>query len=208
VAVLGSVLIFVLGHSECGAVKAAIDQVEKGDITSGRHPAQSSTRSSPRSSRSRARRRTNLLDAATDENIKMAQAQLETVPILAEGSLRARSPWRVASTSSRAARCSISRREPRRPRSSQPVRARWPRPPVVEAPIRFLVPSSLIRLIPGIVSIVVPGAVDPATETTASSLSLELTHTPGNRGRDTVVPLRGGVAGASIVNASRSSTGS
>ena len=84
VAVLGSVLIFVLGHSECGAVKAAIDQVEKGDIPPGDIgavvdpivPAVNAVAGTPKE---------DLLDAATDENIKMAQAQLEAVPILAEG---------------------------------------------------------------------------------------------------------------------------
>jgi carbonic anhydrase len=83
VAVLGSVLIFVLGHTECGAVSAAIYQVDDGDVPPGDIgavvdpivPAVEAVAGTPKD---------DLLDAATDENIMMAQAQLRTVPILAE----------------------------------------------------------------------------------------------------------------------------
>lgn len=84
VEVLGSVLAFVLGHTECGAVKAAIDQVEKGDVPPGDIgavvdpivPAVEAVAGTPKD---------DLLDAATDENIKLAQASLEAVPIIADG---------------------------------------------------------------------------------------------------------------------------
>jgi len=84
VEVLGSVLIFVLGHTECGAVKAAIDQVEKGETPPGDIgavvdpivPAVEAVAGTPKD---------DLLDAATDENIQMAEAQLAAVPIIAEG---------------------------------------------------------------------------------------------------------------------------
>jgi carbonic anhydrase len=82
-AVLGSILFFVLGHTECGAVKSAIDQVETGETPPGDIgavvapivPAVEAVAGTPKG---------DLLDAATDENIKLAQAQLEAVPIIAE----------------------------------------------------------------------------------------------------------------------------
>jgi carbonic anhydrase len=81
--VVGSLVVFVLGHSECGAVKAAIDVETKGttlpgDIGAVVQPilpavqAVSGTTSG------------GLLEAATEENVKMAMESLGQVQIVAD----------------------------------------------------------------------------------------------------------------------------
>jgi carbonic anhydrase len=80
--VLGSVLVFVLGHSECGAVKAAID-VTKGATLPGDLnavvepiiPAVEAEKDKPEDE---------LLDASIDQNIAMAMAALSEADLLKE----------------------------------------------------------------------------------------------------------------------------
>jgi carbonic anhydrase len=83
VEVLGSVLMFVLGHSECGAVKSAIDVTTKGAMLPGDIgavvapiiPAVEAVQDQPQS---------DLLEAATEENIHLAIEALSQVPILSD----------------------------------------------------------------------------------------------------------------------------
>jgi carbonic anhydrase len=84
VEVLGSILVFVLGHSDCGAVKGAIDVVTKGAVLPGDIgavvtpiiPAVEAVKDTPKPE---------LLEAATDQNIHDTIAVLAAVPLLAEG---------------------------------------------------------------------------------------------------------------------------
>jgi carbonic anhydrase len=81
IAVLGSIVVFVLGHSDCGAVKGAIDTVTKGttfpgdigDVVAPIIPAVEQVKEVPKDE---------LLDAAIDKNIELAVAQLSEVAIL------------------------------------------------------------------------------------------------------------------------------
>jgi len=82
VEVLGTVLVFVLGHSECGAVKAAIDTVETGEVPPGDLeavvapivPAVEAVQGTPKDE---------MLEAATDQNILLTMEQLAGVELLA-----------------------------------------------------------------------------------------------------------------------------
>ncbi len=79
--VLESMLVFVLGHSQCGAVKGAIDVATKGTILPGTIgdltipilPAVESVKTVPEDQ---------LLELATRANIRLAVAQLSAVPII------------------------------------------------------------------------------------------------------------------------------
>jgi carbonic anhydrase len=82
-AVLNCKLIVVLGHQECGAVKAAIDQVTKGKAVPGHIPgvvdpivpAVQAVQTTPADQ---------LLEAATRENVRRTVAQLQSSqPVLA-----------------------------------------------------------------------------------------------------------------------------
>jgi carbonic anhydrase len=81
--VLGSLLVFVLGHTACGAVQAAIDVSTKGDSLPGRIgavaapivPAVEAVRDHPPDQ---------LLEAATRENIRRTMARLSEVPTLGD----------------------------------------------------------------------------------------------------------------------------
>jgi carbonic anhydrase len=81
VEVLGSLLVFVLGHSACGAVKAAIDVVTKGETFPGEIgavaapivPAVEAVKDQPKDQ---------LLEAATEENIRRTMALLSDTPFL------------------------------------------------------------------------------------------------------------------------------
>jgi carbonic anhydrase len=79
----GSVLLMVLGHTECGAVKAAVDVVGKGETLPGELnavvepivPAVQAVQSRPADQ---------IVDAAIDENVKLTQQGLAQVPTFAE----------------------------------------------------------------------------------------------------------------------------
>jgi carbonic anhydrase len=81
--VLNSSLLVVLGHDECGAVKAAIDVVTKGKSLPGDLgavaapiiPAVEAVKTVPAGQ---------LLDAAIEENVHLTVATLRAVPLLAE----------------------------------------------------------------------------------------------------------------------------
>ncbi len=81
VLVLGSILVFVLGHSECGAVKGAIDVSTKGATLPGSIgdlivpilPAVDQNKNVPKEQ---------LLEAATRSNVHLVIAQLSSVPII------------------------------------------------------------------------------------------------------------------------------
>jgi carbonic anhydrase len=83
VEVLGSLLVFVLGHSDCGAVKSAIDVVTKGAVLPGDIgavvepiiPAVKAVEDTPKPE---------LLEAATEQNIHDTMGVLTAVPLLAE----------------------------------------------------------------------------------------------------------------------------
>lgn len=83
VAVLGSVLVVVLGHDDCGAVKAAIDVVANGATLPGQLgsfvqpivPAVHDVRSEPAD---------RILDAAIHHNVQRAVADLGADPLLAD----------------------------------------------------------------------------------------------------------------------------
>lgn len=78
----GCVLLMVLGHSDCGAVKAAIDVVTKGatlpgdipDVVAPIVPAVQNVQNEPKDQ---------LLDAAIDENVRLQSALLSQNEILA-----------------------------------------------------------------------------------------------------------------------------
>jgi carbonic anhydrase len=80
---LGSLLVMVLGHDDCGAVKAAIDVVTNGatlpgqlpSVTQPILPAVQAVRSEPADK---------ILDAATRQNVRQAVAQLGADPLLAD----------------------------------------------------------------------------------------------------------------------------
>ena len=79
----GSVLLMVLGHTDCGAVKAAVDVVTKGDTLPGEldavtqpiEPAVKAVQTQPADQ---------ILDAAIDENVKLTQQALGQVPTFAD----------------------------------------------------------------------------------------------------------------------------
>lgn len=81
VLVLGSILAFVLGHSECGAVKGAIDVATKGTTLPGSIgdlivpilPSVDANKNLPKEQ---------LLEAATRSNVHLAMTQLSSVPII------------------------------------------------------------------------------------------------------------------------------
>ena len=83
VEVLGCVLVFVLGHSDCGAVKSAIDVATKGTELPGDIgavvapilPAVEAVKDTPKPK---------LLEAATEQNIHDTVGVLTVVPLLAE----------------------------------------------------------------------------------------------------------------------------
>lgn len=80
---LGSILVMVLGHDDCGAVKATIDVVTKGATLPGQLPsvtqpivaAVEAVRAEPTDK---------VLDAAIRENVRRAVAQLGADPLLAD----------------------------------------------------------------------------------------------------------------------------
>ena len=80
---LGSVLLMVLGHDDCGAVKAAVDVATKGKVLPGDLPsvaqpilpAVEAVRSQPADA---------LVDAAIQENVRRAVSSLGAVPLLAD----------------------------------------------------------------------------------------------------------------------------
>jgi carbonic anhydrase len=83
-AVLGSQLIMVLGHSECGAIKATIDVVENGTELPGHLPALA-TALRPGVEKAIAEKPANLLEAATAENVRFNVASLKAAtPIIAD----------------------------------------------------------------------------------------------------------------------------
>jgi carbonic anhydrase len=82
VEVLGSILVFVLGHSECGAVKAAID-VTKGATLPGDLPAVVAP-IIPAVEAVKDRPKDELLEAATEQNIHLALAALSGAGLLAD----------------------------------------------------------------------------------------------------------------------------
>ncbi len=79
----GSVLLMVLGHSDCGAVKAAIDVVTKGETLPGELnavvepivPAVQAVQSQPADQ---------IVDAAIDENVKLTQQGLGQISTFAD----------------------------------------------------------------------------------------------------------------------------
>jgi carbonic anhydrase len=79
----GSVLLMVLGHSDCGAVKAAIGVVTKGETLPGELnavvepivPAVEAVQSQPADQ---------IVDAAIDENVKLTQQALGQVPTFSD----------------------------------------------------------------------------------------------------------------------------
>ena len=81
--ILGSILLMVLGHDDCGAVKAAVDVATKGKTLPGDLnsvvqpilPAVDAVRSQPADA---------IVDAAIQENIRRTVAGLGAVPLLAE----------------------------------------------------------------------------------------------------------------------------
>jgi carbonic anhydrase len=73
--VLNTPLIMVLGHEECGAVKAAIDTATSGTVYPGELPAVQHTLSVPEAEQ---------LAAATEANVRNQVALLAAVPLLAE----------------------------------------------------------------------------------------------------------------------------
>jgi carbonic anhydrase len=83
VEVLGCVLVFVLGHSDCGAVKSAIDVATTGAVLPGDIgavvapilPAVEAVKETPKPK---------LLEAATEQNIHDTIGVLTAVPLLAE----------------------------------------------------------------------------------------------------------------------------
>jgi carbonic anhydrase len=82
VEVLGSILVFVLGHSECGAVKAAID-VTKGATLPGDLPAVVAP-IIPAVEAVKDRPKDELLEAATEQNIHLAMTALSAAGLLAD----------------------------------------------------------------------------------------------------------------------------
>ncbi|HEY8217179.1 MAG TPA: carbonic anhydrase [Acidimicrobiia bacterium] len=90
VEVLGSILVFVLGHSNCGAVKAAIDVATKGATLPGDLPAVVAP-IIPAVDAVKDRPKDELLEAATEENIRLTMEALSAVALLrdrvADGSL-------------------------------------------------------------------------------------------------------------------------
>jgi carbonic anhydrase len=81
--ILGSILLLVLGHDDCGAVKAAVDVVTKGKVLPGDLnsvvepilPAVEAVRSEPADA---------IVEAAIQANIRRAVAGLSAVPLLAD----------------------------------------------------------------------------------------------------------------------------
>jgi carbonic anhydrase len=81
--ILGSILLMVLGHDDCGAVKAAVDVATKGkalpgDLNSVAQPilpAVEAVRSEPADA---------IVDAAIQENLRRTVAGLGAVPLLAD----------------------------------------------------------------------------------------------------------------------------
>src|SRR2546421_10128212 len=79
----GSVLLMVLGHTDCGAVKATIDVVTKGESLPGEldavthpiEPAVQAVQSQPADQ---------ILDAAIHENVKLTQEGLGQIPTFAD----------------------------------------------------------------------------------------------------------------------------
>jgi carbonic anhydrase len=79
----GSVLLMVLGHTECGAVKAAVDVVTKGETLPGELnavvepivPAVQAVQSQPADQ---------IVDAAIDENVTLTQQSLGQIPTFAD----------------------------------------------------------------------------------------------------------------------------
>lgn len=79
----GSVLLMVLGHTDCGAVKAAIDVVTKGATPPGELPAVTQP-IEPAVQAVQGQPADQLLDAAIHENVKMTQQALGQIPTFAD----------------------------------------------------------------------------------------------------------------------------
>ncbi len=83
-AVLGSQLIMVLGHTSCGAVRAAIDVVQNGTELPGHLPALAKA-IAPAVKEAEAQKPADLMEAATIENVRLNVAYLKTAaPILSD----------------------------------------------------------------------------------------------------------------------------
>ncbi len=81
-AVLGSQLIMVLGHTSCGAVRAAIDVVQNGTELPGHLPSRAAA-IAPAVKAAEAEKPADLMEAATIENVRLNVAYLKTAaPIL------------------------------------------------------------------------------------------------------------------------------
>ena len=83
VVTFGSVLLMVLGHTDCGAVKAAIDVVTKGTTLPGELPAVTQP-IEPAVRAVQSQPPDQLLDAAIHENVKMTQQALGQISTFAE----------------------------------------------------------------------------------------------------------------------------
>ena len=79
----GSVLLMVLGHTDCGAVKAAIDVVTKGTTLPGELPAVTQP-IEPAVRAVQGQPADQLLDAAIHENVKMTQQGLGQISTFAD----------------------------------------------------------------------------------------------------------------------------
>ena len=79
----GSVLLMVLGHTDCGAVKAAIDVVTKGTTLPGELPAVTQP-IEPAVQAVQGQPADQLLDAAIHENVKMTQQALGQISTFAD----------------------------------------------------------------------------------------------------------------------------
>ena len=79
----GSVLLMVLGHTDCGAVKAAIDVVTKGTTLPGELPAVTQP-IEPAVRAVQGQPADQLLDAAIHENVKMTQQALGQISTFAD----------------------------------------------------------------------------------------------------------------------------
>jgi carbonic anhydrase len=83
VVTFGSVLLMVLGHSDCGAVKAAIDVVTKGTTLPGELPAVTDP-IEPAVQAVQSQPADQMLDAAIRENVKMTQQALGQISTFAD----------------------------------------------------------------------------------------------------------------------------
>lgn len=81
--ILDSVLLMVLGHDDCGAVKAAVDVATKGKVLPGDLPSVAQP-ILPAVEAVRAQPADTVVDAAIQENVRRAVSGLGAVPLLAD----------------------------------------------------------------------------------------------------------------------------